>query len=97
MKSNSSPFHLLKNHNLNPDKFRNQSKLKNCACASVASLFSSSRKITLLAAAAMISGIVPLVVMGYQVAIPFVVLGAVALCASLIVNLIFIRAKALRG
>lgn len=38
MKSNSSPFHLLKNHNLNPDKFRNQSKLKNCACASVASL-----------------------------------------------------------
>ena len=64
---------------------------------SVFAIFSSSRKITLLAAAAMISGIVPLVVMGYQVAIPFVVLGAVALCASLIVHMIFTRAKALRG
>ena len=57
----------------------------------------SSRNITLLAAAAMISGILPLIAMGYQVAIPFVVLGAAALCASLIVHTIFARAKALRG
>ena len=56
----------------------------------------SSRNITFLAAAAMISGIVPLIVMGYQVAIPFVILGAAALCASLIVHMIFARAKALR-
>ena len=57
----------------------------------------SSRNITFLAAAAMISGIVPLIVMSYQVAIPFVILGAAALCASLIVHMIFARAKALRG
>ena len=57
----------------------------------------SSRNITFLAAAAMISGIVPLIVMSYQVAIPFVILGAAALCASLMVHMIFARAKALRG
>jgi hypothetical protein len=57
----------------------------------------SSRNITFLAAAAMISGIVPLIVMSYQVAIPFVILGAAALCASLIVHMVFARAKALRG
>ena len=64
---------------------------------SLFAIVNSSRNITFLAAAAMISGIVPLIAMGYQVAIPFVILGASALCASLIVHMIFARAKALRG
>ncbi|XXK30897.1 ABC transporter permease [Rhodobacteraceae bacterium nBUS_24] len=58
-------------------------------------IFKSTRAFTLVTAAIMIVAIVPLYLLKYQVSVPFLILGALALLSSLSIKTVFERAKAL--
>ena len=58
-------------------------------------IFKSTRALTLVAAAIMTVAIVPLYLLNYQVSVPFLILGALALLSSLSIKTVFERAKAL--
>ena len=58
-------------------------------------IFKSTRDFTLVTAAIMIVAIVPLYLLKYQVSVPFLILGALALLSSLSIKTVFERAKAL--
>ena len=58
-------------------------------------IFKSTRALTLAAAAIMTVAIVPLYLLNYQVSVPFLILGALALLSSLSIKTVFERAKAL--
>lgn len=58
-------------------------------------IFKSTRALTLVAATIMTVAIVPLYLLKYQVSVPFLILGALALLSSLSIKTVFERAKAL--
>ena len=58
-------------------------------------IFKSTRALTLVTAAIMTVAIVPLYLLNYQVSVPFLILGALALLSSLSIKTVFERAKAL--
>lgn len=58
-------------------------------------IFKSTRALTLVAATIMTVAIVPLYLLNYQVSVPFLILGALALLSSLSIKTVFERAKAL--
>jgi len=58
-------------------------------------IFKSTRALTLAAATIMTVAIVPLYLLNYQVSVPFLILGALALLSSLSIKTVFERAKAL--
>ena len=58
-------------------------------------IFRTTKAATLILAAGFVLMIVPVVVMGYQITAPFLILGAVAIVASAFVGMIFDRARKL--
>ena len=59
-------------------------------------IFRTTKTATLILAAGFVLMIVPVVVMGYQITAPFLILGAVAIAASAFVGMIFDRARTLQ-
>ena len=55
----------------------------------------TSRSISFILAAAFIAMIIPLVLLGYQITVPFLVLGATALLGSAFVHALFVKARTL--
>lgn len=55
----------------------------------------TSRSISFILAAAFIAMIIPLVLLGYQITVPFLVLGAAALLGSAFVHALFVKARTL--
>ena len=55
----------------------------------------TSRSISFILAAAFIAMIIPLVLLGYQITVPFLVLGAAALLGSAFVHALFTKARTL--
>jgi len=58
-------------------------------------IFKNTRAFTVVAATIMIVAIIPLFLLDYQVSVPFLILGALALFSSLSIQTIFERAKTL--
>ena len=59
-------------------------------------IFRTTKAATLILAAGFVLMIVPVVVMGYQITAPFLILGVVAIAASAFVGMIFDRARKLQ-
>jgi ribose transport system permease protein len=62
---------------------------------SIVMIFRTTRMGTLMLAGAFVAMIVPVIAMGYQITIPFLILGAVAIAASAFIGVIFDRARGL--
>ena len=58
-------------------------------------IFKNTRAFTVIAATIMLVAIIPLFLLDYQVSVPFLILGALALFSSLSIQTVFERAKAL--
>ena len=58
-------------------------------------IFKNTRAFTIIAATIMLVAIIPLFLLDYQVSVPFLILGALALFSSLSIQTVFERAKAL--